>query len=183
MKKYLVPFVVALLSLNELAQAEDNNIALSIAVPALAYNNERSVVAFDQNGHFPVILTNTSDKPQRIVTPWNSWGDHALSFEITDSSGKKSVARAVSVEYAKNMLHWWIVQPRESVVFDVYFADTKKWEGFPHPVHYGNSEAVTMRAIFEFRPVTLEPPMDGLWAGRVFSKPVQVVFYNRVPEK
>jgi len=81
------------------------------------------------------------------------------------------------------MLSWWIVQPRESVVFDVYFADAKQWEGFPHPVRYGNSQTVTMRAVFGFSPITQEPPEDGLWAGHVFSKPVQVVFYNRIPEK
>src|SRR5689334_8489918 len=102
MKKYLVLFVVALMSMNELVQAEEDSIGLSIAVPALGRSNERSVVAFDLNSHFSVTLTNTSDKPQRIVTPWSSWGDHALSFEITDSSGKKSVARAVPSDKAKN---------------------------------------------------------------------------------
>jgi hypothetical protein len=182
MKTFMILFVVAL-SMNELVRADDNSIALSIAVPALDSGNERSVVAFDRNSHFPVILTNTSDKPQRIVTPWNSWGDHALSFEITDRSGKKSVARAVAVDYTKNTLHWWTLQPQESVVFDVYFADSNKWEGFPHPIHYGDSETVTMRAIFQFGPVTQKAPEDGLWAGRVYSKPEQVVFYVRIPGK
>ena len=183
MKKYLVLFVVTLLSMNELVQAADNSIALAIAIPALDPDNERSVVAFDRNSHFPVVLTNTSHKPQRIVTPWNSWGERALSFQITDRSGKKSVARAVAVTYEKNMLHWWILQPQESVVFDVYFADTNKWEGFPHPVHYGDSKPVTIRAIFEFSPDGQTPPRTGLWAGRVLSKPQPVVFYNRMPEK
>lgn len=173
----------ALLSVNHPVLAEDNTVALSIAIPALEPGNERSVVAFDRNSHFPVILTNTSKKPQRIVTPWDSWGDHALTFEITDSSGRKSVARTVSFDHPKNVLHWWMLQPKESVVFDVYFADSSKWAGFPYPPHYGGSETVTMRAVFEFKPAVRKPLNEGLWTGRVFSKPGQVVFYNRMPDK
>ncbi|MDB6059815.1 MAG: hypothetical protein JWO95_3659 [Verrucomicrobiales bacterium] len=178
------PFVIflALMSVAELAHAAESAISVSIAVPALDPGKERSVVAFDRNSHFPVILTNTSKKPQRIITEWNSWGDHALSFELTDKSGKKSLAQRVSVNYDKNMPHWWILQPKESVVLDVYFADAGKWEGFPHRVRYGDSETVTMRAVFAFLPTDQKLSPDGLWTGRVFSAPEQIVFYNRMPD-
>jgi hypothetical protein len=182
MNKFLILFA-ALVSLTDLARAEENTLALSIAIPALAANNERSVPAYDRNSHFPVILTNTSDKPQLIVTPWNSWGDHALSFEITDKASKTSVARTVPLDYTKNILQWWTLQPQESLVLDVYFADPNKWEGFPHPAHYGDSEAVTIRAIFEFNVATRKPLAEGLWTGRVVSKSQPIVFYNRLPEK
>jgi hypothetical protein len=181
MKECLFAILIALTTVTELAHASEAAIALSIAVPVLAPGKERSVVAFDRYSHFPVILTNTSDKPQRIVTDDNSLGDHALSFEITDTSGKKSVAQRFTRLYTKNMLHWWILQPQESLVLDVYFADLR-WQGFPHPARYGDSETVTMRAVFEIKSSEV-PPQNGLWTGRIFSKPEQYVFHNRMPEK
>jgi hypothetical protein len=180
-KKCLFVILVALMSAMKPAQAGDAAIKLSIALPAIDPGKERAAVAFDRRSHFPVILTNTSDKPQRIDTEWNSWGDHALSFEFTDEAGKKTVARRVVADYGKNVLHWWILQPQESLVMDVYFADSDKWQGFPHPAGYGNSQTVTMRAVFEIHPNEV-PSADGLWTGRVVSQPEKYVFYNRIPE-
>ena len=162
-----------------LKQAGDAAIRLSIAVPASDPGKERFVVAFDRYSHFPVILTNTSGKPQRIIMDGSSWGDTALSFEITDKSGKKSVAHSFTRLYTKNVPHWWILQPQESVVLDVYFVDSGEWQGFPHPARYGDSETLTMRAVFEVKPNEVIP-QDGLWTGRVLSKPEQSVFYNRM---
>lgn len=181
MKTSLFVIFLALMSVTGLAHAAESAISVSIVVPALDPGKERSVVAFDRKSHFAVILTNTSKKPQRIITEGSSWGDPALSFELTDKSGKKSLAQRFSVDYSKNTPHWWIIQPQESVVLDVYFADMGKWEGFPHPVRYGDSETVTMRAVFAFLLTDQNP--NGLWTGRVFSAPEQIVFYNRMPEK
>jgi hypothetical protein len=183
MKTCLLVILLALTSATGFAHEEEAAIALSIAAPALAPGKERSVVAFDRYSHFHVILINTSAKPQQIVTDDNSWGDHALSFEITDRSDEKSVAQRVHSLYTKNVLHWRILQPQESLVLDVFFADLGQWQGFPHPARYGDSETVTMRAVFEFNPVVRKPLPDGVWTGRVFSKPEQYVFYNRMPEK
>jgi hypothetical protein len=178
MKATLFAILVALTSIAQLAQAEDAAISISIAVPALDPGPERPVVAFDRASHFPVILTNTSGKPQRIVAEGNSCGDHALSFELTDDSGKKFTARTVVPAYAKNMLHWWILKPQESLVLDVYFADSDRWEGFPHPTGYGNSQTVTMRAAFEVKSNEV-PAEAGLWVGHIVSQPETYVFHNR----
>ena len=78
------------------------------------------------------------------------------------------------------MLHWWVLQPQESLVLDVYLADSGQWQGFPDLARYGDSETVTMRAVFEIKSNEV-PPQDGLWTGRVFSKPEQYVFYNQKP--
>jgi hypothetical protein len=182
MKPSFVKILIAMASITTLVHAAEPAISLSLAIPAIDPGTERAVVAFDRNSHFPVILTNTSNKPQRIITQWNSSGDHTLRFEITDSSGKKSLAQAVTMDYPKNKDHWWILQPQESVVFDVYFADPNRWEGFPHPVHSDQPLIVTMRAVFEFDPAT-KTRADGLWSGSVFSKPQTIAFYNRMPEK
>ena len=180
MRTLLLIILAAVTGSVEFARAGDAAMSISIAVPVLEPGADRFVVAFDRTSHFPVIVTNTSDKPQRIVTESNSWGDHGLSFELTDKSGKKTLAQRVSMVYEKNLPHWWVLQPRESVVFDVCFADTAKWEGFPHPARYGDSEAVTLRAIFEYNPGVSAPLADGVWTGRVFSAPLRIVFYNRL---
>ena len=161
--------LLALMTATGFGHGEEAAIALSIAVPVLAPGKERSIVAFDRHSHFPVILTNTSGKPQRILMDGSSDGDAALSFEITDRSGKKSVARRPLRPWAKNMPHWRTLQPREGLASDVYFADSYKWQGFPHPVRYGDSETVTMRAVF-----------DTVETGRVVSQPEEYVFENRM---
>jgi hypothetical protein len=181
MKKLLFMILVSLVSVTEHASAGESAIALSIAVPVLAPGKERSIVAFDRHSHFAVIIINVSDKPQRVVAEGNSWGDQALSFEITDKSGKKFLARRVETFRAKNMLHWWVLQPQESMVLDVYFEDSQKWQGFPQLTRYGDSEALTMTAAFEVKPNKV-PPKDGLWTGRVVSKPETYLFANRRTE-
>ncbi len=180
MKECLFAILIALTTITEFAHASEAAIVLSIAVPVLAPGKERPIVAFGRHSHFPVILTNASGKPQRIVTDGNSWGDHALSFEITDKSGKKSAAQRLRRDYTKNMLHWWVLQPQESLVLDVCLADSGQWQGFPDLARYGDSETLTMRAVFEIKANEV-PPQDGLWTGRVFSKPEQYVFYNQKP--
>jgi len=166
-----------------LARAGEATLGICLGIPAIDPGTERDVVAFDRTSHFPVILTNNSDKPQRIITDWNSWGEQTLSFELTDKAGKTSVAHRVAVDYTKNTPHWWILQPRESMVLDVYFADPYRWTGFPDPAHYGDSETVTLRAVFEYHLAQEKLRTNGEWTGRVTSEPEQVVFCNRVPEK
>ncbi|HEX5446438.1 MAG TPA: hypothetical protein VFW87_21650 [Pirellulales bacterium] len=169
---------LSLLTVTSLARADEPTLSVSIAVAAINPGTERVVAAFDRHSHFHVILTNTSDEPQRIVTEWNSWGDQALSFEFSDESGKTWVARRVLISRSKNMLSWWILEPHENLVFDVYFADPERWRDFPHPLHYGDSQAVTMRAVFEIKPNEV-PPKEKLWTGRVVSKRQKYAFHNR----
>jgi hypothetical protein len=177
------PFVVllALMGATGFAHAGEAAIALSVAVPVLAPGKERAIVAFDRGSFFHVILASTSDKPQRILAERDSWGEEAaLSFEITDAAGEKSVARGLRHLYKKGMENWCILQPHESMVMDIYFADSRRWMGFPHPAGYGRSQTVTMRAVFEVKPS--KGRTDPFWTGRVVSEPVKCVFYNRMPE-
>lgn len=160
------------------AHAGKASIRVSVAVPALGVTGERSIAYRGRTSHFAVVLTNTSAKPQRIVTPWSSWGDHALSFEITDAAGKRHAVHAVPVDYAKNMLSWWVLAPGETVVRDVYFADPKKWIGFPLPAGPGHSVTVTLRAVFEVASPAKRPKGERFWAGRVVSAPVKVVIHD-----
>lgn len=170
------------LSISNSAHASEPAISVSVAVPARGRDAERSIVPFDRHSHFHVILTNTSDAPQRIAADGNSWGDEALSFEITDESGKQTIARRPMREYMKNMLSWWVLEPHENLVLDVYFNDPERWHGFPHSPEYGDWRTVKMRAVFEVKPSTV-PSKDKLWTGRAVSPNREFSFHNRAPAK
>jgi hypothetical protein len=128
----------------------------------LVYPNFKGGIPF----HFPVIVTNISDKTQRIAQEWCSEGYDALSFEYTDESGKMRKAEKLGREWQKNFYAWWALQPAESVVINVFYTDATTWTGFPRPPAH-KSQTVTMRAVFEMKPF-----------GRIVSEPLKIVFTN-----
>jgi hypothetical protein len=146
-------------------------IALPVRGTALGDSVERELVYPNFKGgipfHFPVIITNLSDKPQRIAQEWCSEGYDALSFECTDESGKTQKAGKLGRDWSKNFYAWWTLQPAESVVINVFYTDTAIWTGFPRPPAH-KSQTVTMRAVFEMKPF-----------GRIVSEPLKIVFTNR----
>ena len=125
--------------------------------------------------HFHVIISNTSDKPQRIWREWCSWGYYGLSFEFTDATGKTWIAKKKPRDWTRNLPDFWTVGARESLVLDVHFADAKTWDGFPQP--QGASQPFTMRAVFEFKPDD-KSRQHSVWTGRAVSKADKYVFYK-----
>lgn len=161
------------LSVLSSALAADSPIEISIAVPQRG--NDRVLEYYGSNPHFHVIVSNVSDKPQRIWREWCSWGYDGLSFEFTDAAGKTWIATKKPGEWTKNFPDFWTIPPNESLVLEVFFADADVWEGFPRP--QGVSEAFTMRAIFEFQPDD-QSRKHSVWTGRVVSKADKYVFYK-----
>jgi hypothetical protein len=95
MRTLFLTILFALVLVVANAAAEDSPISVSLAIPA--HNGERRIEHIEYKGkdntaHFPVIVTNTSDKQQRIWREWCSWGYFGLTFQFTDESGKKWVA-------------------------------------------------------------------------------------------
>jgi len=178
MRKPILTILFALTLVVADAMAGDSPIAVSVAVPA--NNGERRIEDIEYKGqcdtaHFPVIVTNSSDKPQRIWREWCSWGYFGLTFEFTDESGKKWVAEKKGQIWTFNFPDWWTLEPHESLVIDVYFADTNTWVGFPLPNN--GSQTVTMQAVFEFKPDN-EARQHGVWTGRVVSNAEKITFYR-----
>jgi len=153
----------------------DSPIAVSIAVPH--HGTERVVGSgsYGRDPHFHVIVSNLSDRPQRIWREWCSWGYYALSFELSDENGKTWTVKKKPRDWTMNNPDYWTVEPHECLVLDVHFADTNIWEGFPRPS--GVSQAFTMRAVFEIRP-DKESHESAAWTGRAVSKADQYVFYR-----
>ena len=170
-------FVMLALLLPAIVHAAAEPLSVAIAVPA--HNGERRINYGDKTTHFHVIVTNTSNKPQRIWREWCSWGYFGLTFEFTDEHGKKSVATKKGQAWTINFPDWWTLEPHESLVLEVYFGDQDVWDGFPRPDN--GSEAVTMQAVFEFRPDDASKE-HRVWTGRGTSKADKYVFYHWKPE-
>lgn len=168
----LLGLLVITLSIIAPSEAADSPIAVSIAVPQRG--TERVLEYHGESRHFHVIISNTSDKPQRIWREWCSWGYYGLSFEFTDATGKTRTAKKKPKRWVKNYPDFWTVAAHENLVLDVQFSDTDIWEGFPRPK--GVSEAFTMRAVFEFQPDD-QSQKNSVWTGRVVSKAEKYMFY------
>src|SRR5262245_53882227 len=125
----LLLFVAAMTAIAADA-AEDATISVSISVPS-ERNGARGVQHWDRASHFHVIASNLSDQPQRIWQEPFSWGYWALSFEFNDESGKKWTAKKRGMKpFTMNKAAYWLLEPHESLVYEVYFADSDIWEGF-----------------------------------------------------
>ena len=154
--------------------AAESPLSISIAVPI---HGDKRTIYFDKTTepHFPVIVTNTSTEPVRFWQEWCSWGFNALSFELTDEHGKKLIARKVDRQiWRRNFPDCWTLQPKESLVIDVFFANTEIWQGFPldregHPHYY------TMRVICDVQPDEYSKKLD-LWTGRIVSPTQKYAF-------
>jgi len=168
--------LAAALGIAEAAPAE-SPIAISVAVPS--QGGERMVRYRDPADHFDVIVSNTSDKPQRVWQELCSWGYEGLSFELTDEHGKKWTAKKVPIDWPLNVPAWWTLAPKESFVIDVYFGDIKTWQGFHLPEN--GSQTVTMQAVLQFK-TDVRAAQHGVWTGRVTSKPDKFTFDCWKPE-
>ncbi|HWY76165.1 MAG TPA: hypothetical protein VN281_11145, partial [Verrucomicrobiae bacterium] len=135
----------------------------------------RSVEYGNRNADFHVIVSNTSDAPRRVWRESCSQGWLALTFECKDENGESWVASRKARLWTRNVPDWWTLEPHESLVMDVSFADPETWQGFPEP---GSSpRTVTMRAILDYKPDD-EARQHSIWTGRVTSKAERIRFYR-----
>jgi hypothetical protein len=159
--------------------------SIAIAVPKTSNwptkEGRRQIVALDKYSHFSVVLTNLTDQPQRISRSSGWPAIQTLHFEGTDAAGKKWEAQLTD-RPRRHRLCLETLAPHECLVFDVEFANPEEWDGFPKPLPYGESQTVTMRAVFNVDPSTVAPELK-IWTGQVESPPVTCEFDWRMPEK
>jgi hypothetical protein len=166
-------FLGILFVLNLFAQPSD--LKLSIIVPnqdnkgANEYQNHK-IDLTRADAHFHVLITNISQKQQRIWQGWNSWGWYNLTFEVLDSSG--SLIYKLEHKKAKwtvNFPSSYCINPGEQFVIDVYFARKDEWL---LPFLKGKKEGefkVNMRAIYEI-PEDKDTKEMGIWTGKIKSE-------------
>ncbi len=168
----LLTIVVSYFSL--VSNAAETNISVSIAVPLngeqrYIYNIQRH----DQlKPHFHVIISNISDKDQRIYGEGNSWGYDALSFRIADETGKSWIVKRKPIDaWQQNAETFWTLKPQDNLVLDIDFSNTNQWIGFPSG--HNLTKSVTMSAVFE-----IKYARPDVWKGHVESKADKYVFYD-----
>ena len=114
------------------------------------------------NYHFHVVLTNNSQKPQRLFKEWNSWGYFALSFEIDGQ-----IVRKKGVDWGENYAEYHTIFPQEHIVFNVNFS-TDTWENSPL-LDNKFPKKIKMRAIYEVEEDE-ESRQFKVWTGKIMSK-------------
>ena len=177
MKTFLALLLVGL-ALPVFSAITNSELSASIAVPYApnrlaafgrrSDTNDTRVLCRSWEKNFHVVLRNISDKPRNIWQGDNSWGYYALSFELTDESGKSWVAKKFLTGFDQNGPMFWTLRPNEALVIDVCFTDDQKsdwqkWNGSPH------NQTVSMRAIFDVKEDRLSEKYS-VWTGRVVSE-------------
>ncbi len=150
-------------------------LSLEIAIPK---TGEARVISAGPGYHFHVLLKNCSKQPQRIWDERFSFGYFSLSFLLTDSSGSHWVARKKDRGWTMNAPEFLKLDPGETLVLDVYPADTDTWEGFPLPTRYRTN--VMMRAAFEV-PHDKYTKQYSVWTGKISSPEKPFVFRPASP--
>ena len=159
--------------------AEDSPLSVSLAIPSHADGRRYLRQQHRPPSHFHAIITNNSDKPQKVWEESCSWGYHALSFEVMDEAGKITDAKKRPIDFTVNFPRWHELEPGESLVVNVHFAETNWWNGFPQPQR--GEQTVTMRAVFTVS-ADAESRKHGVWSGRIKSAARKVTIYAWNPE-
>lgn len=167
--KTLVLFGLILIAAIISTSAAKNDPAIAVSIVTPVHDKQRFIISSENNPHFHVIITNTSKKPQRILSESCSWGYEALYFELTDANGKTWTVKKKPKDWYRNVLEYNTLPENENMVLDIYYKDTNIWEGFPLPKEFAAPEIITMRAIFEIKPGTV-PKKYSVWTGRSVSK-------------
>lgn len=168
----------AVMSFAAALHADDAALAVSIPInlssdPPSNGAPDGALAYLGATSNFHVVITNVSDKPQKV---WDD-GDH-LSFIFTDTHGKKWTCDHMPMPETKPRGVWWLLEPHDTLVIDVDFKDGNwhGWRGFPVPE--GEFFLGTIQAVFIG---VNDAPANGLWTGRVVSKPKLIRFYPAKP--
>jgi hypothetical protein len=172
-KSSLLAAIVGILYAQNL-YAQSTDLKISIVIPngdakdAAEYQNHQINLSRSTD-HFHVLITNISQKPQRIWEGWNSWGWYNLSFEVTDSSG----GLLYKLEHKKRK--WTVnfpsivsINPGEQFIIDVYLNKEDWLLPFLKDKKGGDFE-LNIQAIYEI-PENIDAKRMGIWTGKVKSQ-------------
>lgn len=155
------------------AEAKKPELSVSIGVPE--HYGKRIIRINDAASRFPVVVTNVSDKPQKVWREWCSWGWSCLSFEVTGPDGTSVTVPKAGRAWTKNFPDFWVLAPGDTLVLDVAFG-SHEWEGFPMP-EKGKSAVVRMKARF-CSEEDWASKKDGVWTGDIASETREYVIEN-----
>lgn len=165
MKHLLV--LLALFALIAGLPAEDPKPPFSIAiVPRTGTSKGEAIeMSTESTRDFYVVLTNVSQGNQFTWEYWNSWGNQAISFELTTADGKETNLLKKMQDYTMNYPSTFLVKPGEHEVIAVRLDD--QWETKP-TLAKKNEMPITLKVFYEVQP-TEESAKYKVWTGRIES--------------
>jgi hypothetical protein len=118
---------------------------------------------------FHVVLTNTTNEPQRVFESWNGWGYKAISFELVTTDGQKVVLSRKDQDFDKNFPSTFTVLPGEHYVYTIQLTD-EDWDVVPE-IKFDKIEplSVHLKVVYGLKP-TRSAQSEKVWIGRVESK-------------
>lgn len=160
----LMGVVVLMLTASGLAAQEANPpLELRIAIPV--HHQHRSLNTAD---HFHVLVKNVSNAPLRLWSDKYSWGSSNLSFELVGEDGKVTKVEKKSRGWDKNFPDWLQLEPGDTYVLNVNFAEKDIWENPPAAGSGKKPTLVQLRAVYQVGPDE-QSLKHAVWTGEVRS--------------
>ena len=126
--------------------------------------------------HFHVVITNQSDKVQKLWREWCSWGYFTVRFEVVGKDGKiYTIKKNNNKIWTRNFPDETQIPSGEHHVLDIYLNDPAIWSNTPmiraNAKFPGkqSGETFKIRAVLEV-PVDEETKKFGVWTGIIKSK-------------
>jgi hypothetical protein len=133
----------------------------------------RQVSYSDPKSHLLVLIQNRSGHDQRIWETSNSWGYFNLSFELTDSTGKKWVVKKRDTIFTVNLSTFLTISPGQIYIFNIDFVKEREWQAFP--IRRVEGQIVQIRAIYDSTE-TPESKANDVWTGHLESPIINLAF-------
>lgn len=148
----------------EVPPALPSPLRVSVAIPVHRGNR---VLSLGPNTRLHVVVTNMSNKPQRLWREWCSWGYYNLSFELKDAQGKMTALKKRVRGWSKNYPDWFELPAGEHYVIEVQLTGAD-WE---LPAKGALPPKWTLRAVYQNAPDEFTEK-ESIWTGKIVS-PVQ----------
>ena len=174
MKSQFLSFIIISLSTILPLSALSEPLSLAVSIPA---RNGEHILDSAHNPRFYVILSNTTNYPQRVWAPWSQASYRALSFEFKEKDGKTWKATPKEWEGVSHKLpEICELQPGECIVFEIDYSNKNAWENFPTPI--ANDSQISIQAVFENAPETTHDKHQ-VWSGKIVSRSLTVTIRPR----
>ncbi|EEF57018.1 hypothetical protein [Pedosphaera parvula] len=139
-------------------------------VPTVNREEAWVYVSGEVNRRFYVVVSNVSDRPQRVYEDWNSWGYFSLSFEVRTAQGKVVKITRSERDWSKNFASTYTIPAGGHYVLPVQWS-TNEWQNL-NLISGAEQQPVRLKAVFEIPEA--ETNTYRVWTGRVESVPREV---------
>ncbi len=159
----------------------EHSLSIAISTPVRVENAlDHRVLPVREGQHFHVLITNDSDKDQKLWESWNSWGFFNLRFDILDEKGEviNSIVKTPDTVWTRNFPSYTVLKPRQHLVFDVGLSHRdwviarkrRPYTPFVQTEDATNKNKLNLQAVFEI-PKDEETDKQFVWVGQIQTAP------------